>query len=263
MTSGRYLLDKDTGTADRLDLLASLNDARTTARLDSLGIVPGWSCLELGPGTGTVALWMAERVAPSGHVVAIDIDTSKMAGVEHPSLEVRQADLAVTDLGRDEYDLINERAVFLWIPEAEAVLERAFAALKPGGWILLQEGWPLREADLSSPPELADAWARLYREVGARQAEFTGMKDFGKEAFAVLRRIGFEDVQAQGELTPVIGSTAQGRLRKETMRSSLAGLAAQGLADRAALEPLLEIFDDPRFVLWQAISMQVWGRRPT
>ncbi len=262
MTSGRYLLDKDTGGTDRLDLLASLGDTRTTRRLEALGITEGWECLELGPGTGTVALWMAERVAPSGHVVAVDIDTSKMAGKEHPALEVQQADLAVADLGTNRFDLITERAVLLWIPEAEAVLERAFTALKPGGWILVQEGWPLREADPSSPAELADAWARLYREVGARQAEFTRMRDFGKEAFAVLRRIGFEDVEAHGELTPVVGGTAQARFRKETMRSSLAGLAAQGLADRAALEPLLEIFDDPRFVLWQAIAMQVWGRKP-
>jgi ubiquinone/menaquinone biosynthesis C-methylase UbiE len=37
---------------------------------------PGWRCLELGCGNGSIAQALAERVAPAGHVVASDIDLS-------------------------------------------------------------------------------------------------------------------------------------------------------------------------------------------
>ena len=35
---------------------------------------PGWHCLEVGGGGGTVAHWMAERCAPGGSVLCTDID---------------------------------------------------------------------------------------------------------------------------------------------------------------------------------------------
>jgi hypothetical protein len=51
----------------RLRLIEEINDPATTCRLSSLGLTSGWRCLELGAGAGSIACWMAERVAPSGH----------------------------------------------------------------------------------------------------------------------------------------------------------------------------------------------------
>jgi SAM-dependent methyltransferase len=190
------------------------------------------------------------------------MDTSKMAGKSHPCLEVRQGDLAVADLGTSEFDLVNARAVMMWVPERENLVRRSFEALRPGGWMVIDDGWQILEADPSTPSELADTWRYLQDQIGRQQRELTGMKTFGKEAFGVLRTVGFVDVDARGVIEPTVGGTPRARFRKETMRSSMAGLAARGIVDRAELEPMLDVFDRPEFAMWQAINMQVWGRKP-
>lgn len=42
--------------------------------MDAIGLVPGMVIGEVGAGTGRVAVWLAQRVGPSGHVYANDID---------------------------------------------------------------------------------------------------------------------------------------------------------------------------------------------
>jgi 16S rRNA A1518/A1519 N6-dimethyltransferase RsmA/KsgA/DIM1 with predicted DNA glycosylase/AP lyase activity len=52
--------------------------------------------LEVGAGYGTIARWLAERVAPTGSVIATDIDprllTDMPAGVDVHRLDIRHDD---------------------------------------------------------------------------------------------------------------------------------------------------------------------------
>ena len=57
---------------DRLDLLEHIFDPLSRRRRDL--VQPGWRCLEVGAGRGSMAVWLAQRVGESGHVVATDID---------------------------------------------------------------------------------------------------------------------------------------------------------------------------------------------
>ena len=50
-------------------------DPGTREHLIRLGVGPGSRCLEIGAGGGSVAFWLAERVAPDGLVVATDLET--------------------------------------------------------------------------------------------------------------------------------------------------------------------------------------------
>ena len=49
---------------ERLSLLEQLFDP-TTRRRRAL-VRPGWRCLEVGAGRGSMAVWLAEQVGPSG-----------------------------------------------------------------------------------------------------------------------------------------------------------------------------------------------------
>ena len=51
---------------------------------------PGWRCLEIGAGRGSMATWLAERVGPAGQVVATDIDTRYLERLDLPNLHVVQ-----------------------------------------------------------------------------------------------------------------------------------------------------------------------------
>lgn len=95
---GGYLLaNRQTEAGERFDAFAALFDPTTFRHLEGLGAGPGWRCWEVGAGGTSVVSWLAERVGPTGKVVATDIDTSLIAGAARPPVEVR-----VHDVGAEE-----------------------------------------------------------------------------------------------------------------------------------------------------------------
>ena len=91
---GEYTLSHElVGEQQRLALMSSLLDPLERARFASLGVRPGWRCLELGCGNGSIAQALAVAVAPTGHVVASDIDLAYIADLRMPCLEVRRIDI--------------------------------------------------------------------------------------------------------------------------------------------------------------------------
>ena len=80
-----YLLDNRQAEAGpRLAAIAELFDAATFRVLGATGVGPGWSCWEVGAGTPSVASWLADRVGPSGRILATDVDVTWMATQIHP-----------------------------------------------------------------------------------------------------------------------------------------------------------------------------------
>ena len=123
---------------ERLTLMSRMLDPQMFFRLEQLGVAPGWSCLEVGAGNGSVSHWLAQKVGPTGHVVASDIDTRFLDRLALPNLEVRRLDVTRDPLG-DGYDLVCARALLHHIPQRIDVLGRLFEAVRPGGVILIEE----------------------------------------------------------------------------------------------------------------------------
>ena len=71
---------------ERLDLLEQIYDP--VSRRRRALVQPGWRCLEVGAGRGSMAVWLAEQVGATGHVVATDVDTRYLSRLELPNLEV-------------------------------------------------------------------------------------------------------------------------------------------------------------------------------
>lgn len=83
----RYAFDQQTGgdaERERLAMLASIRDAHTIRCLDAVGVSPGWRCVDVGAGVGSIACWLSERVGPDGSVVATDLETAALAHVGAP-----------------------------------------------------------------------------------------------------------------------------------------------------------------------------------
>src|SRR5262249_41196057 len=64
----------------RLALLTEIADPITPRRLSDLGVGPGWRCLDVGAGDGSIARWLAARVGPEGRVVATDLEPRFLVG---------------------------------------------------------------------------------------------------------------------------------------------------------------------------------------
>jgi len=78
--------------------MSRLLDPIEDAYIAKLGVGPGWRCLELGCGNGSIAQALAARVAPMGHVVASHIDLRYLGNLKAPCLEVRRIDILRDDI---------------------------------------------------------------------------------------------------------------------------------------------------------------------
>src|SRR5690242_19966422 len=88
----------------RLDLMSKILDPWTRGYLTALGVAPGWNCLELGGGNGSITTWLAEQVGLSGRVVAVDISTALLKLLPDPNVTVQEMDVRSGTLPGRDYD---------------------------------------------------------------------------------------------------------------------------------------------------------------
>jgi SAM-dependent methyltransferase len=151
-----YLLDHDwEDEPRRLRLLEEHADPTTIRRLEAAGIGPGDRCLEVGAGRGSIAQWLTTKVGPTGHVTALDLDTSLLSWLEGPNLDVIAGDVLEIDFPEGTFDLVHTRLVLMHIPERRRALERIRSWLRPGGRVVLEElDWMVMQAE-PDPERLA------------------------------------------------------------------------------------------------------------
>ena len=137
---GTYVVPNDwEGARRRLRLLEAWADPATTRRLAATGVGPGWHCLEVGAGGGSITDWMCQQVGSTGTVVAVDIDTRFVDELEHRNLTVHHQDVVTEPVPRHQFHLVHTRAVLSHLPARHEVLADLIAALRPGGWLLIEE----------------------------------------------------------------------------------------------------------------------------
>jgi ubiquinone/menaquinone biosynthesis C-methylase UbiE len=155
-----YVFDNDDPYAEEQHrCLVELLDPFTIQRLTELNIQEGWQCLEVGGGSGSIAQWLADQVGPSGDVLVTDIKPSRLKPAGN--IRVQRHDVVHDPLPAAKFDLIHIRAVLFHLPERRAVLARLARALRPGGWLQVDD------FDLSCWPALRIAGSedrRIYEE---------------------------------------------------------------------------------------------------
>jgi SAM-dependent methyltransferase len=246
----------------RLEAQSRLWDPFTFRTLAATGVGPGWHCLEVGAGTGTVATWLVDRVGPGGRVVATDIETRWLAPLATTNLEVRHHDVADHPLEADGYDLIHLRLVLEHLPQREAVAGKLVRALRPGGWLVVED-YDLRTIAFTDPP--SRAWQEVNRAVLGVFAAAGSDGVCGSRLLRMLQSAGLTDVVAEGCVRSM-----DVRALAPVFRTALAALADQ-LADAdadavtaAALAEVLADFDrtpDPP-AAYTPILVAATGRRP-
>src|SRR6516162_11866108 len=94
-----YTLDNAwTQARERLGQLEAVHDPGSIRHLERLGVTEGWHCLEVGAGGGSIAAWLCDKVGPTGHVLATDLDTRFLDRLEYSHLEVRRHDIGADAL---------------------------------------------------------------------------------------------------------------------------------------------------------------------
>jgi SAM-dependent methyltransferase len=176
----------------RLALLETCYDRRTIARLQRLGIAPGWRCLDVGAGGGSISRWLAERVGSSGSVVAIDLDLRLLEPLATPTLSVRRVDIRREELPEGA-DLVHARFLLEHLPECETVLRRMIRALRPGGWLVITDA-DYRTVRLSEPDAAFD---RVASSFGAAIRAAGWDTQLGPSLASLFENAGLVDVSAE------------------------------------------------------------------
>src|SRR4051794_5577950 len=243
---------------DRLDSLTSLYDARTLRLCEQLGLAPGWHCLDAGAGTGSLAAALAELVGPTGTVTALDADTRFLAPLASDRLIVVEADLADGDLPTDHFDLVHARLVLEHLPERDRILHTLAAAVRPGGWLLIED-FDWSTAMVVDPPSAVHE--RVARACLTLFSAHAYDPYYGRRLPRRLAAAGLVDVGTHAESVQVRADREQGLPQWELLVDQLApGLLAQRLVDEADLEGFHALWHDGESVCFAPLLVSSWGR---
>jgi ubiquinone/menaquinone biosynthesis C-methylase UbiE len=112
----------------------------TEAMLDLAGVKSGCRVLDVSAGAGDQTLDIAERVGPTGYVLATDLspailefakENARRAGYEN--VETKVADGENLGVGDATFDSATSRLGLMLFPDPLKGLREMFRALKPGG----------------------------------------------------------------------------------------------------------------------------------
>ncbi|MGW5611366.1 class I SAM-dependent methyltransferase [Streptomyces sp. NPDC003753] len=128
----------------------------TRGHFDRLGVRVGSRCWEVGAGGPGIQEALAAAVGPTRHVLATDIDPSWLKAGD--GYEVRRHDVAVDPPPEPgTFDLVHARLVLVHVPDRAHALATMAAALRPGGWLLVEDAdtalRPLAALDDSGPAQ--------------------------------------------------------------------------------------------------------------
>jgi SAM-dependent methyltransferase len=250
----------------RLDLLERIFDPISRQRRGL--IQSGWRCLEVGAGRGSMAVWLAERVGESGHVVATDIDVTYLKRLNLPNLEVRQhsiLDDPLDTLGPGSFDLVCSRFMLFWLAgKQQTAIRRMVECLRPGGWLIDEDGdWGTIAPVDPSHPYYA-SYNRTWQ--GGEWWSWRGYDPtFGRKLPVLFEHCGLENIRHEASAEVVRGGSPWARWWQATLEGIRAWEQAKDGLTQAREEEyktLTPPWTDPSFWFLNALLHACWGQRP-
>jgi SAM-dependent methyltransferase len=256
-----YLLDnQQTQAGQRFDALSELFDPSTFRHLSGVGLEAGWQVWEVGAGGPSVASWLADQVAPCGHVLATDIDTAWLEGAQ--PFEVRRHDVGAEPPPPGPFDLVHARLLLVHVPQREAALASMVSVLRPGGWLVVEDADPALQPlvcleETTAAERLANRLKAGFRSLLAERGVDLA---FGRSLPRRLRAAGLGDVAADAYF-PIRGP-ACAELERATTVQIRDRLVAAGLATETEIDEHLANVERGELDLATSPMISAWGRRP-
>jgi len=245
------------GEAERLRLMSRLLDPSSRFHLLRTGVTEGWRCLEIGAGNGSLSEWLAERVGPTGQVLATDLRPDLMQDVAGPNLTVQAFDVVHDEPPGVPFDLIAVRALLHHLPERRNVVTRMVRWLKPGGWLFVQEPdfYPTWTVE---PPSQNKLWEAFVRWGASHQIDFY----VGRKVPAWLQEEGLTGIGAEGHAILYNGGSAFAQWWDYGLREVARQLTSEGGVPDAALHEFYELARDPDYWTTTIALTATIGRKP-
>jgi SAM-dependent methyltransferase len=209
----------------------------TEAMLHQARLEPGDRVLDLAAGAGEPSLSAAEKVGPSGHVLATDISSNILEFASQAArerglnnFETRVMDGEKPDVPDDTFDAVLSRLGLIYFPDRKGALRAAHRVLKDGGRVVLASfSTPDQNRFFSIPISIIRRRAQLAAPAPGLPGPFSlGSPGVMED---MLRDAGFTEVAAQAVKTPLRLASAAECVRFEresfgALKQMLAGLPA-------------------------------------
>lgn len=260
--SDKYLLDNQQPEAgQRFDALSVLFNPSTFRHARRLGLTAGWRVWEVGAGGPSVPEHLESQVGPSGHVLATDIDISWLGGGDS-TYEVRRHDVGSEPPPAELFDLVHARLVLVHVTARAQALAAMVAAVKPGGWVLLEEADPALQ-----PLVCPDEWGTEQKLANKLKQGFRALMTergvdlaYGRKLPRLLRDAGLGKVQSDAYFP--MGGPACTELERATVEQIRDALIAEGIATDTEVQQHLAHVRTGHLDLATSPMVSAWGQKP-
>ncbi|MEV7420266.1 class I SAM-dependent methyltransferase [Streptomyces sp. NPDC089919] len=257
---GRYgeavFRPEQAGEGERIDFGALAYDGITMARLRALGAGPGWHCLDVGAGTGTVSRGLLAEAGVSS-VLAVDRDVRFLTAA--PGLTVLETDATAPDFAPGgPFRLVHARFVLMHLAGYERMITTLAALVEPGGVLVLSDAVDLT-GDRTPPTPYTAAmramWQGLRATIGT---DVSWVPSYPQ----LLRAAGLEPVAAELYVPPLEPGSPISRFWADTWDRSRPAMTATGLVDDRAIDEAVGYLASPACSSLSAGMLTAWGRKP-
>lgn len=247
----------------RLRLLEDECDPHTRRYLDAIGVRAGWRCLDVGAGAGGLVRWLAERVGPTGTLVAADIDPRYLGDLCEANVEVRRCDITRDDLEPESYDLVHSRFLLMHLDDPADALRRMTAALRPGGWLVAEEPDNDVAGSLDPAHPLSQHFDFCYRKrvEFALAAKITDLR-FGKVLPLYMQALGLSEMGNEGVARVIRGGDPFSHMWIKTWQRIDDAVIASGVLSESDMAQMRRAYEDPTFTYRAQLTQTVWARKP-
>lgn len=256
-----YVFDNTSRIANaRYRELSRVYDENTIRHIEKRGIDRGWSCLEIGGGGGSIASWLCARVGVRGRVLATDLNPRFLEELSYTNLEVRRHDIRSEGLPKGVFDLAHARLVLIHLPDREVALKQMIDALKPGGWIVVEEFDALT---FLPDPAVNPAEANLRVRQAFDEALTARGVDLhcGRLLANELKANGLVQVGVEATVSLWGGQSTGTSLMKLNFEEMLEPMVSFGLISREEFEADLKRIDEEDFLMPSPMMWTAWGRK--
>jgi SAM-dependent methyltransferase len=237
----------------RLEALELAHDAASTRRLRAAGLQPGWRCLEVGAGRGSIARWLGTAVGTQGQVVAVDVDARFLRDVDPQTIEVVEADVVTDPLPAGPFD-VHARLLLMHLAARDQLVPRLVDVLKPGGVLLLEEH------DIPVTATADGAYGAAW-SVFVRAMEAAGVSPMWVRGVpATLEQLGLADVTTDVDVPFFSARSPEAEFWRLTWLQAADRVVAAGVP-RRVVDAGIEALEQPGTWFYGPAMVAVSGRR--
>jgi SAM-dependent methyltransferase len=246
----------------RLRLIEEGSDDGTIRCLARLGVAPGWRCLEVGAGAGSIAAWLGEQVGAKGYVLATDIDTRHLQWIDAPNVTVRTHNIVTDSPEIDAFDLAHCRAVLEHTHNPDRALRQMVASLRYGGWVLVEGADFSRFESVDKQHPQAATFDTAMRKL-LSFIDSAGIFDpfIGPTLAARLEAVGMEDIGTEDVGQTIQGGTPMARMLAMSWQRFDSTVMERGIITDEEVSGRHAALRDETFT-FEYGGIAAWGRRP-